>query len=306
MSRNTEPHTEHSDITKPYTYICGLPAKIKCIIRMLHNASLIIDDIEDGSKLRRGSPVAHSLFGVASTINAGNYIYFQALSLTLALDKEPRPPSSPPTDCIGVFTSELLNLHRGQGQDIVWRDESTCPTLPQYESMVLDKTGGLFRLAVGLMVQFRHPGSGGGGGDFGRLVELLALYFQIRDDLINLASLDYFKEKGYCEDLVEGKYSYPIIHCLGTPSGDIVRNVLKRRTADRDVLGYARSVMLKEGSFRFTYARCEELKGDIVGEIEGRGGHEGLKGLVELLHRQVRKVGEEVNDKPKLERIDST
>lgn len=282
---------------------------------MLHNASLIIDDIEDGSKLRRGSPVAHSLFGVASTINAGNYIYFQALELTLALDKEGAAAEgaaasgakagSKPTNCIGVFTSELLNLHRGQGQDIVWRDENTCPTLEQYEAMVLDKTGGLFRLAVGLMVQFRHEGSKG-KGEFGKLVELLALYFQIRDDLINLASEDYFKEKGYCEDLVEGKYSYPIIHCLDTPSGDIVRNVLKRRTEDRDVLSYARSMMLKEGSFRFTYARCEELKQSIVAEIEVQGGHEGLKGLVELLHKQVRKVGEEVSDKPVLERIDST
>ena len=162
-------------------------------------------------------------------------------------------------------------------------------------------------------------------------MELLALYFQIRDDLINLASEDYFKEKGFCEDLVEGKYSYPIIHCLNTPSKDIVRNVLKRRTTDREVLAYARSMMLKEGSFRFTYNRCDELKASIVSEIDKLGGHPGLVGLVDLLHKQVQKgescvisegasvrlfqsfscsplaaVGEEVMNKPVLERIDST
>jgi len=222
--------------------------EIKNIVRMLHNASLIIDDIEDGSKLRRGSPVAHSLFGVASTINAGNYIYFQALSATLKLDStNPLPEGCKRTNCIGVFTEELLNLHRGQGQDIVWRDENNCPSLEDYEAMVLDKTGGLFRLAVGLMTEFTHSSST--KGDFGPLVAGLALYFQVRDDLINLASEDYFKEKGFCEDLIEGKYSYPIIHCLSlsTPSSGIVRNVLKRRTEDKDVLAYARSMMLKEG-----------------------------------------------------------
>lgn len=54
--------------------------KNKEIIGDLHNASLLIDDIEDNSKLRRGKPVAHSIFGVAPVINCANYVYFLALS----------------------------------------------------------------------------------------------------------------------------------------------------------------------------------------------------------------------------------
>ncbi len=50
------------------------------IIGDLHNASLLIDDIEDNSKLRRGKPVAHSIFGVAPVINCANYVYFLALN----------------------------------------------------------------------------------------------------------------------------------------------------------------------------------------------------------------------------------
>lgn len=45
-----------------------------------------IDDIEDNSTLRRGVPVAHSIYGVASTINAANYIFFLALEKVQALD----------------------------------------------------------------------------------------------------------------------------------------------------------------------------------------------------------------------------
>ena len=55
-------------------------AEIKAIISRLHNASLLVDDIEDGSQLRRGKPVAHAIFGVPSTLNAANYVYFLALA----------------------------------------------------------------------------------------------------------------------------------------------------------------------------------------------------------------------------------
>jgi geranylgeranyl diphosphate synthase type 3 len=57
-------------------------------------------------------------------------------------------------EAVAVFTRELLNLHRGQGLDILWRDSGFCPTETDYRKMVMDKTGGLFRLAIGLMQCF--------------------------------------------------------------------------------------------------------------------------------------------------------
>jgi geranylgeranyl diphosphate synthase type 3 len=52
---------------------------------------------------------------------------------------------------IEIFTEELLNLHRGQGMDLYWRDSLTCPSEADYLEMVGNKTGGLFRLAIKLM-----------------------------------------------------------------------------------------------------------------------------------------------------------
>ena len=119
---------------------------IKSIISRLHNASLLVDDIEDGSQLRRGKPVAHAIFGVPYTLNAANYAYFVAL-------EECHRLGSP--EALSVSVEELLNLHRGQGQDIVWRDTQKVPSEKEYYSMVLDKTGGLFRLAVRISVLCR-------------------------------------------------------------------------------------------------------------------------------------------------------
>ena len=60
-----------------------------------------IDDIEDNSKLRRGIPVAHHIYGVAQTINSANYIYFLALERTMAMGH----PSG-----VDIFTREQQAL----------------------------------------------------------------------------------------------------------------------------------------------------------------------------------------------------
>lgn len=117
-------------------------AVITKIVGMLHTASLLVDDVEDSSVLRRGLPVAHSIFGTAQTINSANYVYFCALQ---ELQKLKNPKA------ISIFTEELLNLHRGQGMDLFWRDTLSCPTEDDYLEMVGNKTGGLFRLAIKLM-----------------------------------------------------------------------------------------------------------------------------------------------------------
>ncbi|KAI7262282.1 geranylgeranyl diphosphate synthase 1 [Hortaea werneckii] len=112
------------------------------VVGMLHTASLLIDDVEDSSSLRRGVPVAHQIFGPAQTINSANYIYFLALQ---ELGKLNNP------ECVRIYTEELLCLHRGQGMDLFWRDTLTCPSEEDYLEMVGNKTGGLFRLAIKLM-----------------------------------------------------------------------------------------------------------------------------------------------------------
>lgn len=76
----------------------------------------------------------------------------------------------------------MLELHRGQGMEIYWRDNFTCPTESDYKLMTIRKTGGLFMLAIRLMQLF----STNQDDDFSKLTAILGLYFQIRDDYCNL------------------------------------------------------------------------------------------------------------------------
>ncbi|XP_012530040.1 geranylgeranyl pyrophosphate synthase-like isoform X2 [Monomorium pharaonis] len=142
------------------------------IVNMLHNSSIVIDDIQDHSIMRRGIPVAHSVYGIASALNAASYILFIALERVVNLQ---HPMATK------VYMEQLLELHRGQGMDIYWRDNFICPTEEDYKTMIIRKCGGLFNLAVRLMKLFSTCEE-----DFSSLITTLGLYFQIRDDNCNL------------------------------------------------------------------------------------------------------------------------
>lgn len=208
------------------------------VVGMLHTASLLVDDVEDSSLLRRGLPVAHSIFGTAQTINSANYVYFLALQELTKL-KNPK--------AISIYTEELLNLHRGQGMDLFWRDTLTCPSEDDYLEMVGNKTGGLFRLAIKLMQAESSKSK-----DCVPLVNLMGIIFQIRDDYQNLSSPEYSHNKGLCEDLTEGKFSFPIIHSIrAKPENMQLLNILKQKTDDEQVKRYAVSYMEGTGSFEY-------------------------------------------------------
>jgi len=241
------------------------------VIEMLHTASLLIDDVEDNSILRRGIPVAHKIYGIPSTINCANYVYFLALEKIQSLQN---------LNAIRIFTEELLNLHKGQGMDIYWRDTCTCPSDDEYMEMISHKTGGLFRLAVKLMQEFSQETK-----DFSELVTILGQHFQIRDDYVNLQSEKYMESKSFCEDLTEGKFSYPIIHSIHTSeiANSQLWNILKQRTTDVDIKKYAVEIMKSTDSFSQTLKKAGELENKARHLIEAFGGNHILTEILDKL-----------------------
>ncbi|KAJ6780916.1 hypothetical protein PWT90_03992 [Aphanocladium album] len=255
------------------------PASLEVITRvvgMLHESSLLVDDVQDNSELRRGFPVAHNIFGVAQTINSANYIYFAALQELLKLNNQ---------QVLATFAEELVNLHRGQGMDLFWRDTLTCPSEDDYLEMVGNKTGGLFRLGIKLM-QAESPVSP--PLDCVPLVNLVGLIFQIRDDYINLKSGEYSHHKGICEDLTEGKFSFPVIHSIRSNPSDLqLVNILKQKTTDVQVKRYAVTYMESTGSFDYTQkvlATLIERARKLTLELDnGRGKQDGILAILDKM-----------------------
>ncbi|KAL2140292.1 hypothetical protein VTI28DRAFT_4009 [Corynascus sepedonium] len=296
-NRRTWSEEKDKVLTAPYDYLNDHPGKdfrsalvkafdawlevppeslevIKRVISMLHTASLLVDDVEDNSQLRRGLPVAHFIFGVPQTINSSNYIYFCALQELQKL-KNPK--------VVSIFAEELLNLHRGQGMDLFWRDTLTCPTEDDYLEMVGNKTGGLFRLGVKLMQAESRSLV-----DCIPLVNVIGLVYQIADDYRNLFSAQYTANKGMCEDLTEGKFSFPVIHSIRARPGDMqLLNILRQRTENEEVKRYAVRYMESTGSFDYTRKVLDvliERARRMTDEVDdGRGKAEGIHKILDRM-----------------------
>ncbi|EDO15360.1 hypothetical protein Kpol_457p11 [Vanderwaltozyma polyspora DSM 70294] len=261
--------SDYEDIVQsPYNYLAQQPGKnfrsllvktfnqfygldeeqillIDKLVGILHTASLLIDDIEDNSVIRRGMETAHLKYGIPMTINSANYMYFKAMEVLQDISKL-HIKDSPQIDhnvllkeLMIIFNEELINLHRGQALDIYWRDTfpEIIPDEDMYFNMVMNKTGGLFRLAVRIMETLN--GNSKDSKSLVPLANLLGILYQVRDDLQNLTDQNMIEKKGYAEDISEGKLSFPIIHGvkfeLKEGKDRKLVDIIKSKTMDFDI-----------------------------------------------------------------------
>ena len=261
---------------------------VKEFIKELHSASLIVDDIEDASERRRGVACSHLQYGIPRALNAANYAYFVAMQ---TLSKLPNREET-----MNAFCSEMLNLHRGQGLDILWRDtlirensvSYSLPTEEEYLSMVRDKTGGLFRLVV-LILGITSNASLELQNTLLALCNILAEAFQVRDDLMSLCSPTLQESKGICEDLSEGKLSFITLHGLrSSPRSKELQFVLCMRTKDPNLLLNAVRILSDSGSFLYAGKRCGEIMSQARRLVSELGGSMKLEELFQRMERDVR------------------
>lgn len=179
----------------PYTPLVELP----------HNGSLIVDDIEDSSDLRRGKPAVHLIYGEDMAINTGNMLYFLPLYLLDESDLD----AEKKLNLHSIYAKALRRLHFGQGLDIQWHgDPDAFPSKDAYFRMCRHKTGSLAWMAG-------QAGAAVAGASedernrLGSLLEDLGVAFQILDDVKNLTAGLPGKDRG--DDIVEGKKSLPVI-----------------------------------------------------------------------------------------------
>jgi geranylgeranyl diphosphate synthase type 3 len=188
-------------------------------------------------------------------------------------------------EAVKIFTEQMLELHRGQGMEIHWREEGQCPSEEEYRTMVIQKTGGLFNLAVRMMQLFQTKSDPIlAEYNYGELANLMGLYFQIRDDYANLVLDEYTQTKTFAEDLTEGKYNFPIIHAIRNFPGDNkVQNILKQKTHDMELKKYCVSLLESSGSFEYSKLTMTELDERIRRQISQLGGNTPMMYLMDQL-----------------------
>jgi geranylgeranyl diphosphate synthase type I len=189
---------------------------VAAAIEMIHNFSLLHDDIEDNDVERRGRPTAWSLWGKPLVINVGDYLYSLAYKALLQLD----PQHFPPSTIVAVL--RLLNetcLALTQGQDLDLRFETAAAVSTEmYLDMVYKKTGALVEAAImsGAILGTTDPEIRQNYAAFARNI---GIAFQIQDDLLGIWGDSATTGKSTDTDLYRKKKTLPVIYMLDQAQG---------------------------------------------------------------------------------------
>lgn len=182
-------------------------------VELLHNYSLVHDDIEDGDELRHGRQTVWSRFGPAHGINAGDSMC--ALSyLTLLRNSSGAPPDRV-TAMTRVLHEANLAMCAGQSFDIAF-ESARAVTMDAYLAMIEGKTAVLFgaACALGALAAGANSARAAAYGELGRAY---GRAFQIRDDSLGAWATREETGKARAADIGRRKWTYPIVWALAGP-----------------------------------------------------------------------------------------
>jgi len=212
-------------------------------IELVHNFSLVFDDVQDKDELRRGRPSVWKLWGAGQAINAGAAL--EALVTRSVVDLLPPRHVDRLRPALSLLTEAMLALCRGQVLDLQF-EQRVDVGVDEYMEMVGLKTAALFESAA------RLGGLAAGAGEAsldkaGKFGHHLGIAFQVIDDILGVWGSTAQTGKPIGSDLKNGKKTLPTLVALKAgPAGN--RRVL-------------RSLLTKP---RFTAAEMETARGIIT------------------------------------------
>lgn len=185
---------------------------------LMHVGSLIVDDVQDASTVRRGGPTTHVVYGDAVAINAGTAAYFMTQRLLAAV----RLPSATRLRLYDLYFEAMRAGHAGQAMDLDGVSDLMDAVVETGDARALTaRVLGTHRLktaapagALARMGALAGEGSAEQVEAVGRFFESLGLAFQIMDDVLNLRGFRG-NLKARAEDVTHGKVTLPVVMALG-------------------------------------------------------------------------------------------
>ena len=210
-------------------------------VEMVHNFTLVHDDIMDNDEVRHGVPTVHKKFGAPVAILAGDILFSKAYQ-TLASSAAGSGWRERVPEMVSRLASACVEVCEGQMLDIKMAESDSIPTKSQYITMIRKKTSALFDVscAMGAIC------AGAGAEDVANLSRFglnLGIAFQITDDLIGVMGDPAITKKPVGNDIREGKKSLPILMALeaaqGTPHRKTISAAFGNRRSSRAELDMA-------------------------------------------------------------------
>jgi geranylgeranyl pyrophosphate synthase len=243
---------------------------------MLHNATLVHDDLQDGDLVRRGQMTVWNRFGVPQAINLGDAMFYFAVLLCQRVDT-PVPRREALARRLLLATLKVID---GQEREFGLKGRGNV-SLDDYCTMVEGKTSGLFALPMAGAAELCGAPTELVAG-LEEAARHLGVLFQIQDD-----TLDLYGDKGRelrGSDIAEGKRSVLVVHALEHASEDDARWLLgvldKERTkTSRDEIAEASRLLQATGSFSFALDEIERRR-QSASAVPAVAAHESLHSLI--------------------------
>lgn len=192
-----------------------------CAIEILHNYSLVHDDIEDGDRTRHGRDTVWAKWGTAHGINAGDSLC--AISYLALLESDVARPAERTVAMTRALHEANLAMCAGQGRDIAFELEPWV-SIDDYLAMITGKTAALFGAAceIGALCAGADPAR---AASYGELGAAYGLGFQIEDDILGTWGEPAMTGKPVGADLARRKWTFPVVWALAggpSPARDVV------------------------------------------------------------------------------------
>ncbi|HET9731094.1 MAG TPA: polyprenyl synthetase family protein [Acidimicrobiales bacterium] len=220
-------------------------------VELIHNFSLVHDDVIDGDEERRHRPTVWAAFGIGPAVIAGDALF--ALALEVLIGAGPNGPAA--ALCLTEATSEMI---AGQADDMAFESRGQV-SLEECMAMAGRKTGALLACAssIGALL------SGGEGGSVDALARYgthLGLSFQAVDDLLGIWGDPSRTGKPAHSDLRSRKKSMPVVAALtsNTTAGYDLAELLGRSALDDDDISLAARLVEQAGGKDATVALASE------------------------------------------------
>jgi len=216
-------------------------------VELVHNFSLVFDDVQDRDELRRGRPSVWKVWGPGQAINAGAAL--EALVTRAVLDLLPARVSDRTRPALSLLSDAMLALCRGQVLDLQF-EQRIDVTVDEYLEMVGLKTAALFECAA------RRGGLAAGAGDAsleraGKFGYHLGIAFQVIDDILGVWGSASQTVKVAGSDLKNGKKTLPTLVALkGGPAGNrrVLRSLLTRAKFTAAEMETARAIITQSSA----------------------------------------------------------
>ena len=191
-------------------------------VEMVHNFSLVHDDIMDNDEMRHGVPTVHKKYGMPLAILAGDVLFSKAFQII----SNSRLSDRATTQLVSRLSKACVDICEGQLLDIKMAEERKIPSQSEYITMIGKKTAALFDVscAMGAICASNKSKDISNLSSFGRN---LGIAFQITDDLIGVMGDPKVTKKPVGNDLREGKKSLPILMAIKLSKGKDKKIILK-------------------------------------------------------------------------------